>query len=366
MHLIIDAHEDLAYNALSFGRDYRRSAYETRRQEAGGETPARTGDTMLGWSEYQLGQVAVVFGTLFLAPARYASGAWETQVFRDAETGRRGCRAQVAYYQRLAGDSPDCFRLIRTKGDLASVLQPWQERPADPPAVTHPVGIVMLMEGAEGLGRPQELEEFVEAGLRIVGPVWAGTRFCGGMYEPGGFTSEGYELLEVMASLGLTLDIAHMNEESALEALDRYEGPVIASHANAAALLNGSRSQKRHLSDLALRRLVERDGVVGVMPLNHFLVPGWAKGDPKDRVHLDALVAHIDHICQLAGDARHVGMGSDFDGGFGWQHTPAELDTIADLQRLEPLLKERGYSNEDITAILGKNWQQHLEKTLPE
>ena len=221
------------------------------------------------------------------------------------------------------------------------------------------------MEGVEGIRAPEEMEEWWELGVRLAGPVWAGTRFCGGTYEPGGFTNEGYALLEVMAELGYTLDISHMTETAALQALDRYEGPVIASHANARALIKGVQGE-RQLTDLTIRRLIERDGVMGVLPFNRFLRPDWKDTDDRQLVTLRTLAAHIDHICQLAGDALHTGLGTDFDGGFGWPAVPYEINTIADLQKLAPVLAEYGYSDESIANILGGNWRRHLERTLPE
>ncbi len=232
MAFIIDAHEDIAYNALSFHRDYRKSAAEIRKQEANTDTPRLTGNTLLGWPDYQRGQVAVIFSTLFIAPRRYGSGPFETQVYDDFSTARRLYQGQLNYYRRLTDDHPDEFRLVCSRADLKGVLQPWQSQAANPPDVTHPVGLVMLMEGGEGLKEPRELEEWWQNGLRFFGPVWAGTRWCGGMHEKGGFTTEGRELLEVMSDLGYTLDISHMTEQSALEALDRYPGSIIASHAN--------------------------------------------------------------------------------------------------------------------------------------
>ncbi len=380
-YLIIDAHEDIAYNALTFGRDYLRSAAETRRIEKDTETPRRTGHTTLGWPEYQRGQVAVIFATLFLAPKRYASGNWETQVFVDSSDTARLLENQLNFYRRLCDDHPDQFQPVFNKKDLQAVLKPWEEEPAYLPGpgegsakaaegeprktVTHPVGLVLLMEGAEGIRAPEEMEDWWEMGVRLTGPVWAGTRFCGGTYEPGEFTREGYALLDVMAGLGYTLDISHMTEASALQALDRYEGPVVATHANARAIIRGVEGE-RQLTDLTIRRLIERDGVMGVLPYNRFLRPGWADVDDRSLVTLHTLAAHIDHICQIAGDARHAGIGTDFDGGFGWPAVPLEIDTIADLQKLAPVLSEYGYSEESISAILGNNWRRHLERTLPE
>lgn len=378
--IIIDAHQDIAYNALTFGRDYLRSAVETRQIEHGTPTITRTGHTLLGWPEYQRGQVAVIFSTLFLAPKRYQAGAWDTQVFADTAEARRLYENQLNFYRRLCDDHPDHFRLIQNREDLRQVLAPWDaapaylpppsgEQPADEeagsaPTVTHPVGLVLLMEGAEGLRAPEELEEWYEMGVRLVGPVWAGTRFCGGMYEPGGFTAEGWALLEVMAELGYTLDISHMTEESALQALDRYEGPVIASHANARALIKGIEGE-RHLTDRTIRRLVERDGIMGVVPFNAFLRAGWRSGDDRQLVTLRSLAAHIDHICQIAGDSRHAGIGTDFDGGYGWPAVPYEINTIADLQKLVQVLAEYGYEEDSIADIMGNNWRRHLERNLP-
>ena len=185
-----------------------------------------------------------------------------------------------------------------------------------PPQVTHPVGLVLLMEGVGGLREPKEIEYWWEAGVRMVGPVWAGSRFCGSNQEPGGFTREGLELLEVMAGLKMTLDVSHMSERAVFEAPDRYEGEIVATHANVRKLLKRS-GDERHLSDDCIRRLVERGAVIGVLPYGKFIRPGWSVFDQPELTTFDHLVAHIDAICQLAGDARHVGLGSDFDGGWG-------------------------------------------------
>jgi len=378
MAYIIDAHEDIAYNALTFGRNYLIAAEETRQIEQDSLTPQRNGHTLLGWPNYQRGQVAVIFSTLFLAPRRYQSGDWETQVFSDSSQARALYEKQLNYYRRLVDEHPDHFRLVRNRRDLRQVLEPWIQTPAylpravkegeEPdlrPEVTHPVGLVLLMEGAEGIRAPEEMEEWWEMGVRIAGPVWAGTRFCGGSYEPGEFTREGLALMEVMAGLGYTLDISHMTEASALQALDRYEGPIVATHANAKALIRDARGD-RHLSDLVIRRLVERDGVMGVLPFNRFLRVDWKNSDDRQQITLHTLAAHIDHVCQIAGDARHVGIGTDFDGGFGWPAVPYEINTIADMQKLSAILIEYGYSEQSASDILGENWRRHLERSLPE
>lgn len=358
--LIVDAHQDLAFNMLTYGRDYRRSAAETRQREAGGLAPQHNGDTLLGWPDYQRGRVAVIFSTLFAAPIRRKLGDWDTQTYDTFEQAHSLYRRQLQAYHRLVEESPDQFRLIQTLGDLQAILSHWETQ-----AEFHPVGLVVLMEGAEGVRDPGELELWWAEGVRMIGPAWAGTRYCGGTREPGPLTADGYALLERMAEFGFALDISHMDEKAALQALDTYPGTVIASHANALALLKGSQSN-RHLSDVVIRQLLNRGGVIGIIPSNHFLRPDWQERGGRQSVTLHEVVAQIDYICQMAGTARQVGLGSDFDGGFGLQSVPIELDTIADLQKLAPLLAHKGYDEEDIAAVLGVNWLSRLEQFLPE
>jgi membrane dipeptidase len=360
--LIVDAHEDLAYNVLNFGRDYLRPAEETRRieKESGSQTPQHTGQALLGWPDYQRGRVAVVFGTLFVTPARRKQGDWDKQSYADFEQAHRLYHAQLDVYHELADRHPDHFRLIGARRDLEAVLAHW----ADASAQSHPVGVVPLMEGAEGVRSPSELEQWWQDGLRVIGPAWAGTRYCGGTGDPGPLTGDGRELLEAMAGIGFTLDISHMDPLSALQALDLYPGPVIASHANALALVPGF-SSNRLLPDEVIRAALGRGAIIGVVPFNRFLKADWKPGDPPEDVTLETLAAHIDTICQMAGDARHAALGSDFDGGYGRESVPAGVDSIADLQKLAPVLASKGYNDDEVAAILGGNWLRHLQEHLP-
>jgi len=358
--LIVDAHQDLAWNMLTFGRDYTLPVSETRRREQGGEAPLRNGDTLLGWPEYQRGQVGVIFSTLFCAPARLRSGDWDNQTYRDFTEATKRYRGQLDVYQRLVDQHPDKFRLVKGRDDLQEVVDHWKQKEA----TEHPVGLVMLMEGADGVQEPAELEDWWQGGVRLIGPAWAGNRYCGGTREPGPLTAEGFALLDGMADLGFILDISHMDEQAALQALDHYPSTIVATHANAISLLKGLETN-RHLSDRVIRLLIERGGVIGIVPVSPFLQPGWRRGDSREEVTLHHIVAQIDYICQLAGDARHVGYGSDFDGGFGLQSVPIGIETIADLQNISPILAEKGYTENDTTAILGENWLSLLRRVLP-
>ena len=361
--LIIDSHQDLAWNMLTYGRDYTRSVRETRQLEAGTIVPVRNGDSIVGWPEYQQGKMAVVFSTLFASPARKLE-AGDSIVYKDSETAHRLYRDQIDVYRKLADSHPDKFRLISSTPELNSVIEHWSKPELD--ADGHPVGLIYLMEGADGIRSPRELSEWWDLGLRMIGLAWAGTRYCGGTSEPGPLTDEGRELISAMADYNFILDLSHMDEAAAYESLDRYEGPVMASHANCAALMHGA-DTNRHLPDDVIRGLIEREGVIGVIPLNTFLKVGWLRknGSRREEVPLDALIAHIDHICQLAGSSEHAAIGSDFDGGFGLQSIPPELDSVADLQLIASKLMNRGYTETDAANVLGGNWLRFLRKHLP-
>lgn len=341
--------------------------------EAGSLAPQVNDDTLLGWEDYQRGQVALIFSTLFASPQRFRTGDWDQLVYSDSQQAHRLYSSQIDAYERLMEEHPDKFQLVFTRQQLNQVLSEWQQ----PAEETFPakkseqgtnagrvVGLVLLMEGAEGVRHPSELEWWWQRGIRIIGPAWAGTRYCGGTHEPGALTSEGISLLEGMAELGFALDVSHMDEKAALQALDRYPGQIIASHSNASVPFKEPTDSNRHLSERLVHGLVERDAVIGTVIFNSFLKPSWRRGDQRDEVKLDRLIAQIDYICQVAGNAWHVAIGSDADGGFGLQRVPAEIDTIADLRKLIPLLEQKGYSDKDIEAILGMNWVARLEKIL--
>jgi membrane dipeptidase len=229
-----------------------------------------------------------------------------------------------------------------------------------------PVGLVILMEGADGVRFPDELPEWYEAGVRVIGPAWAGTRYAGGTNEPGGFTHEGRDLLERMAELGICLDISHLAEQAALEALDTFQGELVATHSNARTLLRGHPFPDRHLSDEIIVELANRGGVIGIVPFNRFLKVDWCPEQGRQGVGIEYVVAHIDHVCQLVGDADHVGIGTDFEGGFGLDQVPEGLDSVADLRLIGEALEENGYSTQETEAILGGNWLEVLKRILPE
>jgi len=359
-YILIDGHEDLAYNYVTFGRNYLQSALETRAKEQFTVIPERGGGCMLGYPEWKKANIAFIFCTLFAMPKRYQGGEWEKVTYRNAVEANKVYQVQLDYYSRLMDENPDKFRLIHTSDQFSELWNSCENE--DTSKV--PIGIILLMEGAEGLHDAKEIYEWYDKGLRIAGPVWAGTKFCGGMHEPGRFSKEGKLLLSLMSELNMGLDLSHMTEESALEAIDFYSGEILASHTTSRMLMHGKHGE-RLLSDLCIRKIAERNGVIGVMPYNYFLDPEWTKTSRRDKVTLFHFVNHIDHICQLTGSVENVAIGTDFDGTIGYPEVPQELESVADMPQLASALQIRGYQENEIEKIFGLNWKRIIERILP-
>ena len=352
--MLVDAHLDLAYAALRFGRDLRAPLSDVRAAEAK-QRRHPNGIATVTLPELRNGGIGLVFGSLFAMPEHANRTLPDNTrlVYQDAAGAHAACMAQLDYYHRL-DEEIDWIRLVASAADLDAVIA--SQTTAQPL-----LGIVPLMEGADAIREPEELERWVERGLRVIGPAWDDTRYAAGAWRGGGgFSDDGLALLEIMADLDLILDITHLSEKASFEALTRYAGPVVATHCNVRALVPG----ERQLSDEQLRALGERDGVAGVVLFNRFLKKEWSKGDARELVTLDDVVAHIDHVCQVLGSARHVGFGSDLDGGFGRQEIPAEMDSCADLRLVTERLTARGYAADDVAAIGGGNWLRMLRRAL--
>jgi len=362
MPFILDAHQDLAYNMTVLGRDYSLPNAQTRLRDHQTGIDVHGGGSLLGLPEYNAANSGLVFGTLFSAPERRRNpNFFGEEYYSTPAEAHRIYWNQLDHYHKLANTQSDAYRLVLTKQDLRSHLSLWQSHPES----LKPIGIIPLMEGAEGIVDLGELPTWWERGLRIIGLAWAGNRYCGGTGEPGDLTSAGKDLICAMAEVGFVLDLSHMDEPAALKCLDLYPGQIIASHANAAKLVKGYHSN-RLLSDEVIKKLIERDGVVGICPFNAFLNADWVQDGGKQAISLRLVAEQIDTICQMAGDVYHVGIGTDFDGGLGVEKVPAEIDTIADLPRLFPFLEELGYDSEEIERIASGNFLEMINTTLPE
>jgi membrane dipeptidase len=345
-HLIIDAHEDIAYNALSLGRDFRSSVRAKRAEE--GDAP-RDGVATIGLPEALEGNVRLIFATLYAAPAstelKPPGKSYSTPQEAEAQA-----REQLAYYAMLTMEPR--ISLVTSRTDLERVISSPEPR----------LGLVVLMEGADPIIEPHDAQDWFESGVRIVGPAWHRTRYSGGTGEPGPLTELGRALVGELSRAGFILDTSHLAEASFFEALDLFDGTVIASHSNARAFV----PTDRQLSDEMLRALIARDGVIGTVLYNQFLKQGWREsGARKEDVSLEVVVDEVKYICDLAGDTQHVGIGTDLDGGFGAESTPLEIDTVADLQKVGDALSAARFGDGDVENILSGNWLRILRRALP-
>jgi membrane dipeptidase len=253
------------------------------------------------------------------------------------------------------------IRIIADRVQLDRHVAEWEAWDAAHPVGvedTPPLGFVLSMESADAILAPSQVPEWWEVGLRVLGPAHYGVgRYTGGTSTETGLKPLGESLLREMERTGMILDLSHFTDRAFWQALERYDGPVLASHNNCRALV----PHQRQFSDEQLRAIVGRDGVIGVAFDAWMLQPGWISGHTSnEHVTIADVVDHIDHICQLAGNSRHAAIGSDLDGGFGREQSPHDLDTIADLQALVGLLTDRGYSSEDVRAIACGNWLRLL------
>ncbi|MDQ3779619.1 MAG: membrane dipeptidase [Chloroflexota bacterium] len=352
--LVVDAHLDLAMNALLWNRDLALSAHQTRQieREAAMTQKGRCAGTV-GLPDLRGGEIGLVFATVI---ARKNHGQNAGIDFRSHEIAYAHAQGQLAYYRELARQG--VCQIIRTAADLAGWQAAWD---ADPQ--TAPFGFVLLMEGADPIVEPEQVRLWWDDGLRAIGLAHYGpSAYAFGTGSAGPLTAKGRELLAVMDELGMILDVSHLTDESFHESLDRFAGPVVASHSNCRASVPGD----RQLDDAMLGRLIERDAVIGAVMDAWMLEPGWVRGvTTNERVSLENVVDQIDHVCQRAGNSRHAAIGTDLDGGYGIEQVPHDLDTIADVQKIPDLLRQRGYGEADVANIMHANWLRLLGSSLP-
>ncbi|HEX6291549.1 MAG TPA: membrane dipeptidase [Herpetosiphonaceae bacterium] len=345
--MLIDAHLDLAFNAQALGGDLRLPLDQLRASAYGQRATSLRETPTVSLPTLRAVDVRIVFGTIFVqAPHTFFNLIGP--VYHTPDEANEQGWAQLRYYHDLAAQGQ--IALIGGRAELDAALNGTTPLP----------GLVPLMEGADPIRDLAELEDWHAAGLRIVGPAWSATRYSGGTGAPGPLTPAGRELMSGLERYGIALDTSHLSEESFWEALRLYQGPLLASHANCRALV----PTDRQLSDDMIRAIVERDGVIGIVPASIFLVPGWKIDDGKN-VSLEMVVRHIEHICAIAGDTGHVGIGSDFDGGLGVEWLPAGMASIADLPKIGEALLAAGWSQEDVDGVLYGNWLRWLRAALP-
>ena len=370
MRPILDAHLDIAWNALSFDRDQVLELDELRARESGLRGASR-GNCTVSLPEMRRANVRVCLATLLSrarpreVPEMHADiggigdrSRGEVILREDLDHANQSiaCAAaqgQLAYYRLL--ESQGHIRFVLSQEDLRAA---WNDvGPASP------IGIILSMEGCDPIVNPDQAEWWYHHGLRTACLAHYGpSAYAMGTGGDGPLTARGRELLAEFDRLGLILDLVHTADTALDQALEVFAGAVFVSHGNCRALV----PHDRQMSDGQIRRIAERGGVIGVVMDEWMILPGYVRGeDGRDRATLEVVANHVDHICTLLGDVDHVGIGSDLDGGFGTEQTPLDVHTIADLQRLGDVLAQRGYKETEVCSVLGGNWARFFADNLP-
>ncbi len=353
--LIFDAHLDLAMNAQEWNRDLTRPVLALRASEQGKtDKPDRANGTV-SLPEMRRGGVGLCVATLIARVEHNAYSpvaGWRSPAQAWAQT-----QGQLAWYRAMqeAGELVQ----IRNVAALENHLTLWHSAG---PAEKTPIGYVLSLEGADSVLSLEHLARAREQGLSAIGPAHYGPGvYANGTDASGGFNAKGRELVKEMDRLGFILDVTHLCDDCFWEALDLFQGPLWASHQNCRALV----PHMRQFSDEQIKALIARGAVIGAALDAWMLVPGWVRGKTTPQsanLTLEKFVGHIDHVCQLAGNSQHAGIGSDLDGAFGYEQTPTDLNTIADLSKISGLLAARGYAAADVDGITHGNFVNFLKE----
>ena len=351
---IIDAHLDIAWNAIEWNRDLQRPIQEINDREKGLTDKPGRGNATVSLPELRKGNIGLVVATQI---ARYVSPDNPLPGWHSPEQAWAATQAQLAWYRTMEEQG----EMVQIK-DLRSLnihLDIWND---DGPNEHKPIGYILSLEGADSLISVQHLERAYEYGLRAVGPAHYGPgRYANGTDATGEMNGDGLALLKKMEELNIILDATHLCDDAFWQAMDNFHGDVWASHNMCRALVD----HNRQFSDDMIKVLIERGAVIGAAFDAWMIVPGWVrkKSTPKElNCSIEKVIDHIDHICQVAGNALHVCIGSDLDGGYGREQCPFDLETIADLQIIPSLLQKRGYSDKDIENIMRRNCINFLRK----
>jgi len=352
--LIFDAHLDLSMNAMEWNRDFTLSVDEIRDRERGRNDKHDRARGTVSLAEMRRGHVGLCVATLI---ARYVKPGNPLPGFHSPEIAWAHTQGQLAWYRAM--EEVGQMRQITDLESLERAVEAWS---VPTPPSDAPIGYVLSLEGADSIRTPDHLQAAYDQGLRALGPAHYGPgTYAFGTHSDGGIGDGGRQLLSEMERLGMILDATHLCDQSFWEALDHFGGRVWASHTNSRTLV----PEERQFSDAQMKTLIERGAVIGSVLDAWMLVPDWQRGTttPEEtQVTLEHVVDHIDHVCQLAGNAEHAAIGSDLDGGFGKEQTAIDLETIADLQKIAGILDRRGYAAADIARIMHGNWIEFLRQ----
>lgn len=352
MIFTIDAHLDLSMNALEWNRNLRLPVTDIRQREKGQTDKPDREKGVVSLPALRQGNIGLVVATQI---ARYVAPDNPLPGWFSPEQAWAQTQGQLAWYKAMedAGE----MTMIRNLQELDQHLARWYD---GTPNDNKPIGYILSLEGADSIIDLSYLEKAYNSGLRALGPAHYGPgRYANGTDATGRLNDQGKALLKEMERLNIILDATHLCDDAFWDAMELFNGPVWASHNNCRALVN----HNRQFSDEMIKALIQKGAVIGGAMDAWMMVPGWVRGKSTPRetgCNLEKLIDHLDHICQLAGNTLHIGLGTDLDGAFGKEQCPYDLETIADLQRLPALFGKRGYSKTDIENIMHGNWLRLL------
>jgi membrane dipeptidase len=361
MRPMFDAHLDLALNALNYNRDLFLTVEQLREVEKDFTDIKCRGRCTLTFPELKRCKVGVCVATLLARSGPDAASRWGFKRgdidYATQQIAYSHAFGSLGYYRLLEGEGH--IKFLHSRGELAAHWAAWEADPANTP-----MGIILSMEGADPIVNPEQVHEWFDLGLRAVGPAHYGrSHYAYGTATDGPLTPAGVQLLKEFMKVGMILDVTHLADQSFWEAMSIYDGPMLASHHNLRAIVPGD----RQLTDDMVKELIKRNAVIGSAFDAWMMYPNWVRGQTKPEVvGLEAIIEHMDRVCQFAGNAKHVALGTDLDGGFGTEQTPRDLNTITDVHKLEEMLARRGYSAADIDGIFSGNWLRFFGSALPE
>jgi microsomal dipeptidase-like Zn-dependent dipeptidase len=272
--------------------------------------------------------------TLLAMAQRWPRETWSSLLQRALYQAQKLDEASANSQGRLV--------MIKTRADLASFIQAWQQDPQR-------LAAILATEGLQPIeGQLENLDTLYDAGFRIAGLTHFFDNEVGGSahgLEKGGLTALGRQVVKRLEEKAMLVDLAHASRALIDDVLAMATRPVLVSHTGVEGTCPGT----RNLSDKHLQGIAATGGVIGI--------GYWETAVCATSV--DAIVQAIRYTADKVG-VQHVALGSDFNGTV---HTPFD---VTGLPQLTQGLLEAGFSREEIAAIMGGNVQRLLLASLPQ
>jgi membrane dipeptidase len=255
-------------------------------------------------------------------------------------------------FQEVLRQNDLMFRLVEEYPDDFAVTTSTRQIKAAHKASK--IAFIPVLEDGNALeGSLENLRTLYRLGIRELGLVHQGRNELGnGNYlkQPGigGLSDFGVKVVKELNRLGILVDVSHLNEAGFWDVVEACDGPFIASHSNARALCGNN----RNLWDEQIKALVAVDGVMGMNFCTAFV------DDDRNKASLTRMADHVCYIAELVGTSC-IGMGTDYD---GISETPRGLPHYGAFPRFVAELQKRGFSDEELTGILGGNFLRVFKK----